>query len=248
MNEELISDPEWLMGLDVNAVRNGNLPLKKLLDESLYYPAAGFDGTPVKYCSGDINSFVYVDYCQSKASLLEALNSNLNGFRGYTIFAWRDVCMDELTPNGWQPEILPGPGEIVGQDKSSFEEPFCIWAIMERLAEFDEYHGPERFSLLYLCADGAAAYQALYNSNKFVPLILSIIRPGHSFGGNYTDFTSPQGILARSVRANQTGMPEYLMHQPIGLIGNQAQPIWPEYSFEVCSIGYTGISVWSTDE
>jgi hypothetical protein len=244
----LSSAPEWLMVLDADAMKKDNLPLGELLDGSLYYPAAGFDGTPVQYCTGDIYSFVYVDYSRPKDLLLEELNSDQNGFKGYKMLSWRGVAMDELVPNGWHPEILPGPDENPRQHQSLIEEPYCIWAIMERSADFDEDHGPKRFSLLYLCADGAASYQALYNSNGFVPLILSIIRPGHAFGGNYTDFTNPQGILARSVKANKKGMPEFLLHEGVRTEGEQLKAIWPDYSFEVCSFGNTGIYVWAGDD
>ena len=250
MTKELLlsDDPEWLMVLDTDAVKNDNLPLSELLNDSLYYPAAGFDGVPIQYCTGDIYSFVCVDYSRSKKLLMEELNSDQKGFKGYKVFTWRDVAMDELVPNGWHPEILPGPDENPRKLQSSIEEPYCIWAIMERLADFDEGHGPKRFSLLYLCADGAASYQALYNSNGFVPLILSIIRPVHSFGGNYTDFTNPQGILARSVKANKTGMPEFLLHEGIRREDKQLESIWPDYPLEVCRFGDTGIYVWSSDE
>jgi len=36
--------------------------------------------------------------------------------------------------------------------------PFCVWLIMERKQDVAESHGSLRFSLLYLCADGVAAY------------------------------------------------------------------------------------------
>ena len=45
MTKELLlsNDPEWLMVLDADAMKNDILPLRELLNDSHYYPAAGFD-------------------------------------------------------------------------------------------------------------------------------------------------------------------------------------------------------------
>ena len=53
--------------------------------------------------------------------------------------------------------------------------PFATWMVFERLPEFGEDHGPKRFSLLYLCADGVATYQALYWTHGVHPRAIAII-------------------------------------------------------------------------
>jgi len=45
----------------------------------------------------------------------------------------------------------------------------------------------------------------------------------HVFGGNWTNFEDPEKILARSVRANRAGMPDYL----IGRFASKGQSYWP---------------------
>jgi hypothetical protein len=55
---------------------------------------------------------------------------------------------------------------------------FAVWYIFDRDKDRDEDHGPQRFSLLYLCADGIAAYQELYWQNHAAPEVLAIIQPG----------------------------------------------------------------------
>lgn len=57
-------------------------------------------------------------------------------------------------------------------------KPFCHWFIMEREKDFDETHGPERFSLLYICGEGVATYLQLYNANNIVPIAIAVIQPG----------------------------------------------------------------------
>ena len=91
----------------------------------------------------------------------------------------------------------------------------------------DEGHGPLRFSLVYLCADGVAAYQALYRHNHTAPEVLAIIQPGNDCSVNYTDFKDPDGSLAWTVlRGNGSNIPEYLVCG--GLLLDYTQAFWPD--------------------
>ncbi len=40
--------------------------LTEILEESLYYPASGFQGAPIEYLAGNFLSFVYADYGQER--------------------------------------------------------------------------------------------------------------------------------------------------------------------------------------
>ena len=161
--------PEWLMALNAYKLTTQDIPLRNILHGSLYYPAAGFDGDPVKYLAGNIHSFVYVDYSKSKAAFMEEINSDYRSFKGYEIVGKREVRMEELIPKGWTIQVKPESHENFSEYKNWTEKPYCVWTVFQRNSEYDSRHGPERFSLLYLCADGAAAYQALYNSNNYRP-------------------------------------------------------------------------------
>lgn len=109
-------------------------------------------------------------------------------------------------------------------------ETVCSWVVFERKNGFGGNHGPERFSLLYLCADGAAVFQVLFHANKIAPKIITIIQPGHGFGGNYTNFEDPKQILGRSVLSNPAGKPDYLLFGGIEKREFYEQSCWPEYS------------------
>ena len=98
------------------------------------------------------------------------------------------------------------------------EKPFCSWLIFERKPEFDESHNPVRFSLLYLCADGAAAYQALYLSNNIAPKFLCLINPGMG-----TDYYLENCLLHRSIKYDLKKVPDYLVTDSISRI------YWSEY-------------------
>jgi len=200
--------PAWLMNVSKNSINTDPFPLREVLKDSLYYPGAGSDGKPVKWFAGSVYSFVYTDYGVSRNHLLKDLNG-VRGFNGYRVFAQKDLTVNELIPNGWQPSNPRINFLHPSNWHSQNIKPFGIWVVMERLSNLPAEHGPERFSLLYLCSEGVAAYQALYNSNQIKPKIFFLIH--HYFGGNWTRFEDPSDILAESVRANRAGMPDYLV-------------------------------------
>ena len=205
----MAATPAWLMRLSSTTMHQEPFPLREVLQDSLYYPGAGSDGKPVKWLAGHVHSFIYTDYGVSQSRFLAELKSPCLGFSGYKIVGRRNVTLKELTPKGWAPRH---PKSVDGNPRlwrDYIKTPFCIWVVLERSLGYSAEHGPERFSLLYLCSEGAASYQALYNSNGIKPKVLFLIN--HGFGGNWTNFEEPSKILARSVRDNRAGMPDYLV-------------------------------------
>jgi hypothetical protein len=222
-----MQEPDWLADIDQDNIKSRSLPLDELLQESLYYPASGFDGSPIRRLAGNVFSFVYVDYGMEREALMNALESP--GFHGYKLLARRDVAQHELPPRPWRlPPLLPQDGDP-WKFRDYTKEPFCVWAVFERSGEMPDSHGPRRFSLLYLCADGVAAFQALYVANAMKPKIVAIIQPGHGFGRNWTDFTDPQQVLARTVLGNPAGRPQALLHGGSGGRDFYRESCWPDY-------------------
>ena len=158
----------------------------------------------------------------------------------------------QLAPNGWRIRVEPDRAEYHEPDQYSdiFEKPFAEWFIFERTEEYDESHNPYRFSLLFICADGAAAYQALYLENRMTPKILAIIQPGEAFGCNWTNFTNRGQILARSVFHGGNPLPEYLINGGIGRSEFYRAPIWPEYTEFVkkFNIGAKYFRIWARSD
>jgi hypothetical protein len=236
------SVPPWLYAVDKPSDTRRPFPLKTILKNSLYYPASEFDGDPVKFFAGNIHSFVYADCGRSEEELLQALANP--GFLGYEPIATRSVTAHELK---W-PE-LPSYLNETSID-SSFEQfvelgwvkqPFCSWTVFQRCDDRPTSHGPARFSFLYLCADGTAAYQALYVANAVAPKAIVIIQPG------WSDFSDPEHVLARTVAANQAGKPELLLYGGYGSRDYFREPCWPEYSEHIRFLDKHGggtIGVW----
>lgn len=237
--------PQWLAGLSANAIMNAPFPLTQLLEDSLYYPSSGFDGDPVRHLAGNILSFIYVDYSRKHDELVEALHNP--GFRGYELIATRSVTAKELTPNGWRPEPPTHSDGDPSRYRDGIEQPFCSWSIFQRGEGVPASHGPSRFSLLYLCADGVAAFQALYLANSASPKAVAVIQPGHGFGGNWTNFENPTQIFATSVFGNPQGKPQFLLYGGIGRRDFYREPCWPNYQNLICfldKIGGGSIGVW----
>ena len=217
--------PEWLAEIDVNSP----FPLKQVLEGSLYYPACGTDGDPVKHLGGFIHSFVYVDYSNPQEEIVGELENP--GFTGYEPLFRKVLRESDLVPHGWTP--MP-PSKQDGDPRlyiRSTAGPFALWSVFERRAELGDDHGPRRFSFLYICGEGVATYQALYGGNNASPRVLAIIQPGHAFGENYTNFTEPEGLMARSVRRFSAKQPPYMLY---GGSNRGYDPCcWPEYTEQV---------------
>jgi hypothetical protein len=221
--------PDWLDGNEFS------FHVANILKESLYYPSCGLDGDPVKYFAGNVFSFIYVDYGISREIFLNEINER--GFRGYRIIHRQSILQNELIPNGWTVYI---PAEIWERNPSEqihrngIIEPFFEWVIFEREENKDDSHNPKRFSLLYVYADGVAAYQALYLSNNAKPKIIAIIQSGHKFGTNWTDFTDRNKIFAESVFYNENLLPEYIVNGGWRKKDSYHKPIWREFNKEMC--------------
>ena len=220
--------PIWLKCLNANSINKIEFPLTEILTGSLYYPSSHFDGDPVRHLAGNIHSFIYVDYGYSEKELDHNLETS--GFTGYTILGRRSVSQAELnpkklTPSGANMEI-DGNTEIHSR---FIKKPFCEWLVFERNRDLDSRHGPERFSLIYLCADGAAAYQILFTANGLKPSVICIIQPGDAFGRNWTNFKDPNQILARSVQQNSAGIPPYLLDGQNWKRDRSDPACWPYY-------------------
>jgi len=208
--------PSWLVAATDPL---GDLPIRELLESSVFYPACGIDGDPVKYLGGNFHSFVYVDYGVGR----ETLGHELHSFRGYRILAARSVTQSEIAPHGWTPRFPPDYTPKRPAPRSWMEPPFATWAVYERLPDFSRTHGPDRFSLLYVGGDGTETFQALYHTNDATPAVVAIIQPGTGFGGNWTDFRDRREILAWTVLdAFPNNRPRFLL--------NGEKPCWPEFS------------------
>lgn len=241
------AEPDWLSRIQATTI-DKEFPLKEVLQDSVYYPASGIHGEPVRFLSENFASFVYVDYGVHRDQLMAKVSGG--GFLGYDLVARRTLSESDLAPEGWSP-VRPGAEDGDPEkyrDWGRIKSPFCEWLVFQRKDGFDDNHGARRFSLLYMCADGVAAFQALYVQNAVSPGAIAIIQPGTGFGGNWTDFTDPKQILARTVMGNPAGPPAYLLYGGSGGLHFYNEPCWPAYSQGLGFLGKSSIGVWHRPE
>lgn len=243
-----IDEPKWLSHIDLDKFADAPLPLADILQDSLYYPASGYDADPVRYLAGNYVSFVYVDYGASEEELNEKLLDPEHGFAGYELIAQRSVKDRELDPYGWvQPPLLPEDDDT-SLHESWLSQRFCLWSILQRCKDYPPSHGPHRFSLLYLCVDGVAAFRALYVNNRVAPGAVAIIQPGNTYScGRPTDFRNPKENLAQLVLKNPAGKPEILIYGGLGRRNGYRKPCWPDYGEHLCFLNKSpkgSIGVW----
>ena len=236
-------------------IAHGKFPVRALLYNSVYYPASAFDGGVIRNCNVNrkdwkVLSFVYVDYNATEPRLSETSMP-----RGYRLLGKRLLTEADLVPNGWKPQLPPNFDMkhyqyVVGQFAN--KHPFATRMVFERLPEFGEGHGPKRFSLLYLCADGVAAYQALYWTHGMHPRAIAIIQPGTGFGFNWSDFFKQSDPFYWTVSHNPAGMPEYVYcgyWSDSVATSAHATPDhihfdWPEYIYWQPATGYPNREVF----
>ena len=230
--------PHWLMKLNF---AHNQIPIADILRGSVFYPASAVDGRPVKYFGGYSHSFVYADCSITQ----ERLRACLDTFKGYCLYYSRSVAREELCFRFFQP-VLPeqNDGNPRKQRIRLGFSPYAIWAVYERQPEFDEDHGPDRFSLLFMGDDGVAAFQSLYYSNQCAPSVITLIRCD-AFTGNWTQFFDPEKIFARSVMQNPYGTPDYVLCE----YGQEPEPPWPWYSKlqHTVTSPYQRLHLWGRD-
>lgn len=223
--------PDWLEEVLRRGHRKG-LPLRQILHQSLFYPACGLNGTPVKYMSGNIHSFIYADYGVSRIALLKNLHGVKSecGFRGYKLASQMDICRDQLVPVDWRPRLTPEPsGETLELNiKEASTEPFCHWSVWRRMTGFGPNHGPEAFSFLFIGGEMSAVYQGLYCYNRIKPKVLALIQPG-CMGGEWENPCSDLSFFKEVIRSNPAGMPDYLLYGGFGGRSYFENPCWSEY-------------------
>jgi hypothetical protein len=180
--------PEWLGKFDPG----DPFPREQFFASRVVcYPGSGIDGHPVKlfgstHCA---HCFVYADYGITQPDLEAALADPHQGFRGYQRLDRLKLSERDLLPNGWSAHVQSGeiPKEEISL-KEGAESPFGFLEVLEREQTFDENHGARRLAVLFLGADGIAAFDALFCQGGNVPPPFAVLIEDHGFGGNYASF------------------------------------------------------------
>ena len=190
----------------------GPVPLRDLLEGSVYYPAAWLDGQPMKECNTrwhhlGVNSFVYCDYLISESELV----CDLQHVCGYNVLAHRSLRPGEYLDPAWTLFLDPSEKDRYWDTflGSGDRHPFAHWVVFERKPWKDDSHGPRRMSLLYIGGEGLSTFQQLYCHLGVAPAMVCFIQCW-GFAGNWTNFTSPRGSFWQTLKRWPQCMPEWM--------------------------------------
>lgn len=176
----------------------------------VYYPGSGNDGHPVKLFGSthSAHCFIYTDYLLTQATLESSLNSP--GFRGYHTLARLQLREKDLVPDGWTRHV--NRRDVLGAAVASatvVDSPFGFLEVLERDSGLGDDHGARRMAVLFLGADGIAAYDALFCQGSSDPPPYAVVLQDHGSGGNYDGFGGG-GLLERiATRCNV--LPQWLL-------------------------------------
>lgn len=192
----------------------------------VYYPGSRVDGHPVEVFGGSHSAhcFVYADYSLEEPELRAELKQH--GFLGYSIYAEKSFSRNELLgaiPFRHQhvtaEEALRAQA---GYRQFATVSPFALLVVLQRKNGFGEDHGPERLAILFLGADGHAAYDAIFGNGNAQDLF-GFLQQDHGFGGNY-DVFGPGGLC--ELISDRTGVKPLFI---LGADGRVTTGAWKGY-------------------
>lgn len=224
-----------------------NFPLKfdvlEILNNSIFYPASGIDGTAIKLMHKFSKSFVHVDYSMSKDQLYNALENDLI-LPGYQLIGSKEIDMHELNPSGDQPELTFTPHEknrlkmdfIHQRFKGEMVQPFALWSVFEwdESQENTVVNPPKykQISLLHIAGEAAITFEILYRQNKINPKGVVLIDTAEGIGDNWTEFTNPNARLFQSIQQNalenKIPMPPLVLERALSIFSDS---VWPSYEW-----------------
>ena len=199
--------------------------LKKLLTNSMFYPASGIDGFDIEYSPLDINSFIHVDYSISESEATKAMREDFKDV-GYSLIGLKSIDLKELNIKCIKQRHL-----ILNQAESNRLEidfiynrfnfknftPFALWAVYELSQDATNGKCSKRnkFSLLHIGGEACEMFNQLYIANKLNPVSITLKRTGYGYGDNWTDFYDPKSslnrLIARNLEENNVKMPKVFL-------------------------------------
>ena len=180
--------PTWLKSYS----KGQTISLTEFLNSRIvYYPGSAWDWHPIEVFGGSCSAhcFIYVDYMQSEAKVVGNLQGEC-GLVGYRILDSVPIPEVELRRAAPLRKHYLKPDEMLraaeatrGMRNGSVSfAPYARLVVLERRADW--YEGAERIAVLFLGADGHAAFEAIF-ANRNASSLFGFLLQEHGFGCNY---------------------------------------------------------------
>ncbi|MFI0846036.1 hypothetical protein [Mesorhizobium sp. IMUNJ 23232] len=207
LRERSVPVPDWLL----NFRTGDSFPRADFFRSRIvFYPGSGTDGHPVKLfgSSHSAHCFIYADYGCTRDHLVHELEDAARGFSGYHFLERVTLGEMDLRSDSWIPHILSE--EFSAHHFAAVRtNPFGFVEILERDRALDDKHGPTRLAIIFLGADGIAAYDTLFCQGDGTPAPFALIVQDHGSGGGYARFDDQSLLFRVAERCNS--WPEYLL-------------------------------------
>lgn len=203
---------------------------KVLLENSCYYPASGTDATPIKYLE-NIQSFIYCDYIYDEDKWTNEIIKEMNSYKLIfqerlnitnffdTHFFVKNFGRNRFTKNNLLASLLK---------KASNFSHITIWKKNEKY-----------LSIIYISAEAVHCYEQIFLKNKVTPKVISIIQPGHTMGGNWTNFFDIKSEFLETVRKGF--LPKFMLIGSYGNVNHRYQISFDHCNFEEVSESRTTV-------
>ena len=138
--------------------------IKELLEESVFYPASGIDGTAIMLLMDKSKSFIQVDYSISEHQVRQAMTNDFKN-TGYALKSLTRIDVNDIIQpykpvfNEHEEHRLSNNPHVKDRYELNNFHPFVIRAIYES-------KGGIKFSLLHIGAEALVVFNSLYVKYK----------------------------------------------------------------------------------
>lgn len=196
---------------------------------TVYYPGSGYDGEPVRICNNAsaAHAFIYVDSQVSPAEMRRHVHGmGDHSFSGYEIQHEEKLTQRTLIDFRWSPPA--DRWRLTDDAVVAFTQvPSGYFWVLGRRPDQGESHGPERFAMLFICADGHAMYEGIYCQDNNTPAPFLAVIQSHN-ATIYHDRFGRGGLLER-IAHTYDACPQWLLVRSVDAQGASYEP-WYGYT------------------
>jgi len=169
--------PQWLVTLTPDTMVGLPVPLKEILENSLYYPGSGLDSKPIDLFAGNVHSFVYSDMGETRDRFFQWAHpeslAQVDQIHGWRFIGGTRIALPALyrAPKPWISLLRE---RYISELIMPYElaEPFAEWCVFESTKDNPSNKWATRISILYICDEASLVYEALYRAHEKTPKIL----------------------------------------------------------------------------
>lgn len=184
---------------------------RNFLQECVYYPCSSLHGVPVKLLLARFPRFFYCDYSVSREDFQKEIQAE--GFKGYRTNMLIDLDPTDILGVSWE-QFREEHEDTFSKLHFEWSAPFISFCTLQRDLGLTDSHGPETFELMFARAEAIAMLTSAFNRRRISPKCLVHVRSGIGFGGNFSNYPK---LLERCLRENPGGLPQFILHDSMGV-------------------------------